>query len=62
MPSRSSRPDWRRGLMVTHRWLGITGVPGVVGQYFYLQGITLDGTNPTPPWTSTNPATTIWTH
>jgi hypothetical protein len=38
------------------------GVPGSSGLYFYSQGITLDALNPTPPWTSTNAATTIYTH
>jgi hypothetical protein len=38
------------------------GVPGSAGQYFDSQGITLDALNPTPPWTSTNAATSIYTH
>lgn len=38
------------------------GLGGVTGQFIYAQGIVLDGATLAPPWDSTNPATTIYTH
>ena len=39
-----------------------TNVPGVVGQYFHFQAVTLDPVTQALPFDSSNVATTIWTH
>ena len=37
-----------------------SGIGGISGTFFYFQGITLDATTPTPPWTSTNVASVLF--
>ncbi|MEZ5978857.1 MAG: S8 family serine peptidase [Planctomycetota bacterium] len=39
-----------------------TNVPGITGQYFHFQAVTLDPTTFLPPWRSSNVATSIYTH